>query len=84
MESDTSAPKLWDPYASLKPLRKDDLASDVNIEIEGDLLPRGEKEVHAPLVDIMVNLEQHGDGEWLPPRLGKNVAARKIGMISSA
>ena len=83
MESDTSAPKLWDPYASLKPLEKDDLALDVDIEIEGDL-PGGEKEVHAPLVDMMVNLEQHGDGEWLSPRLQKKAAARKTGMISSA
>jgi hypothetical protein len=84
LESDTGVPKLWDPRAGLKPLRKDDLASDVDIEIEGDLPPGGEKEVHAPLVDMMVDLEQRGDGEWLPPRLRKKVAARKTGMISSA
>jgi hypothetical protein len=53
----------------LKPLRKDDLALDVDIEIEGDLPSGGEKEVHTPLVDMMVDLEQRGDGEWLSPRL---------------
>jgi len=69
LESNTGASKLWDPHAGLKPLRKDDLALDVDIEIEGDLPSGGEKEVHTPLVDMMVDLEQRGDGEWLSPRL---------------
>jgi hypothetical protein len=69
LETDTGAPKKWDPRAGLKPSEKDDLASDANIEMEGDLPPGGYREVHAPSVDMMVDLEQRGDGEWLPPRL---------------
>jgi len=68
-ESNTGAPKLWDPYASLKPSELDGHVLDANIEMEKDLPPGGEEEVCAPMVKMMVDLEQHDDGEWLPPRL---------------
>jgi len=60
---------LWDPYASLKLLEKGDCASDANIEIEDDLPPRGDEEVSTTMVNIMTNLEEYEDGEWLPLRL---------------
>jgi len=81
-ESDTSAPELWDPHAGLKPLVLDGHVSDANMEMEEDLPPGGEEEVHASMVKMMVNLEQCDDGEWLPPRLQKRTT-RKTGMISS-
>jgi hypothetical protein len=81
-ESDTGAPKLWDPHAGLKPLKLDGHVSDADIEMEEDLPPGGEKEVRASMVEMMVDLEQRDDGEWLPPRLRKRTT-RKTGMISS-
>jgi hypothetical protein len=51
------------------------------MEMEEDLPPGGE-EVRASMVKMMVDLEQHNDGEWLPPRLQKRTT-RKTGMISS-
>jgi len=51
------------------------------MKMEEDLLPGGE-EVCASMVEMMVDLEQHNDGEWLPPRLQKRTT-RKTGMISS-
>jgi hypothetical protein len=80
-ESDTGAPELWDPHASLKPLGLDGHVSDADMEMEEDLPPGGE-EVCAFMVKMMVNLEQHDNGEWLPPRLRKRTT-RKTGMISS-
>ena len=68
----------------MKPLERDDLASDASIEVEDDLPPGGDKEVSAAMVNMMVDLEEHEDGEWLPPRLHKRVKARKKGIISSA
>jgi hypothetical protein len=38
------------------------------MEMEEDLPPGGE-EVHTSMVEMMVDLEQRNDGEWLPPRL---------------
>jgi hypothetical protein len=67
-ESDIGAPKLWDPHAGLKPLELDGHVSDADMEMEEDLPPRGE-EVRTSMVEMMVNLEQCNDGEWLPPRL---------------
>jgi len=37
--------------------------------MEDDLPSGGDWEVSASMVNIMVNLEEHDDGEWLPPRL---------------
>jgi hypothetical protein len=68
----------------LKPSERDDCALDANIEMEDDLPPGGDKEVSTAIVNMMVNLEEHKDGEWLPPRLRKRIKARKIGIISSA
>src|SRR6266853_4654845 len=82
-KSDTSAPKLWDPHASLKPSELDSHVSDADMEMEEDLPPGGEEEVCASMVKMMVNLEQCNDGEWLPPRLQKRTT-RKTGMINSA
>jgi hypothetical protein len=81
-ESDTGAPELWDPHASLKPSKLDGHVSDADMEMEEDLPPGGEKEVRASMVEMMVDLEQRDDGEWLPPRLRKRTT-RKTGMISS-
>jgi hypothetical protein len=75
---------LWDPHAGLKPSERDNLASDASIEVEDDLPLRGDEEVSAAMVNMMVDLEEHEDGEWLPPRLCKRVKARKKGIISSA
>ena len=68
----------------MKPSERDDLASDGSIKVEDDLPPEGDEEVSAAMVNIMVDLEEHEDGEWLPPRLRKRVKARKKGIISSA
>jgi len=68
----------------LKPLERDNCASDANIEMEDDLPPGGDKEVSTAMVNMMVDLEEHEDGEWLPLRLQKKIKARKIGIISSA
>jgi hypothetical protein len=76
--------ELWDPHAGLKPSELDSHISDADMEMEEDLPPGGEKEVHGSMVEMMVNLEQHNDGEWLPPRLQKRTTARKTGVISSA
>jgi hypothetical protein len=83
-ESDTGACELWDPHAGLKPSKLDGHISDADMEMEEDLPPGGEKEVCGSMVEMMVNLEQHDDGEWLPPRLWKRTTARKSGVISSA
>jgi len=83
-ESNTGARDLWDPHAGLKPSERDDLASDGSIKVEDDLPPEGDEEVLAAMVNMMVDLEEHEDGEWLPPRLRKRVKARKKGIISSA
>jgi hypothetical protein len=80
-ESDTGAPELWDPHAGLKPSELDGHVSDADMEMEEDLPPGGE-EVHTSMVEMMVDLEQCDDGEWLPPRLRKRTT-RKTGMISS-
>jgi hypothetical protein len=48
---------------------RDDCALDANIEMEDNLPPEGDKEVSTAMVNIMVDLEEHKDGEWLPPRL---------------
>jgi hypothetical protein len=68
----------------LKPSEKDDCASDADIEVEDDLPPGGDEEVSAAMVNMIVDLEEREDGEWLPPRLRKKIEARKKGMISSA
>ena len=68
----------------MKPSERDDCASDANIEMEDDLPPGGDKEVSTAMVNMMVDLEEREDGEWLPPRLRKKIKARKIGIISSA
>ena len=81
-ESDTGAPELWDPHAGLKTLVFDGLVSVANMEMDVDLPTGGEEEVRASMVEMMVDLEQHDDGEWLPPRLRKRTT-RKTGMISS-
>jgi hypothetical protein len=52
--------------------------------MEDDLPPGGDKEVSTAMVNMMVDLEEREDGEWLPPRLRKKIKARKIGIISSA
>ena len=83
-ESDTGTPELWDPHASLKPSELDSHVSDADMVMEEDLPPGGEEEVHSSMVEMMVDLEQRDDGEWLPPRLRKRTIARKTGMISSA
>jgi hypothetical protein len=57
---------------------------DADIEMEDDLPSRGDWEVSASMVNMMVNLEEHDDGEWLPPRLRKKIEARKTGIISPA
>jgi len=80
-ESDTSTPKLWDPYACLKPSELDGYVSDADMEMEEDL-PSGGEEVRASMVEMIVDLEQCNDGEWLPPRLQKRTT-RKTGIISS-
>ncbi len=68
-ESDTGARELWDPYAGLKPSERDDRALDADIEIEDDLPPGGDQEVSTAIVNMMVDLEECNDREWLPPRL---------------
>ena len=83
-ESDTGALDLWDPHASLKPLELNGCALDADIEMEDDLPSRGDWEVSASMVNMMVNLEERDDGEWLPPRLRKKIEARKTGIISPA
>jgi hypothetical protein len=52
--------------------------------MEDDLPPGGDKEVSTAMVNMIVDLEEHEDGEWLPLRLRKKIKARKIGIISSA
>ena len=83
LESDTGTLNLWDPHASLKPSAVDDWASDADIELEDDLPPGGDKKVSTSMVNMMVNLEEHEDGEWLPPRVQKKIKTRKTGIISS-
>jgi hypothetical protein len=56
----------------LKPLEKDDCASDTNIEVEDDLSPGGDEEVSTAMVNIVVDLEECEDEEWLSLRLCKN------------
>jgi hypothetical protein len=68
----------------LKPLERDNLASDAGIKVEDDPPPGGDEEVSAAMVNMMVDLEERKDGEWLPLRLCKRVKARKKGIISSA
>ena len=68
-ESNTGALNLWDPHASLKPLVVDNQALDADIELEDDLPPRGDKKVSTSMVNMMDNLEECEDGEWLPPRV---------------
>jgi hypothetical protein len=55
----------------LKPSERDDLASDASIKVEDDLPLGGDEEVSAAMVNMMVDLEECEDGEWLPPRLCK-------------
>jgi hypothetical protein len=84
LESDTGMQNLWDPHAGLKPSEKDDCASDADIEMEDDLPPGGDEEVSAAMVNMMIDLEEREDGEWLPPRLRKQMKARKTDIISSS
>jgi hypothetical protein len=83
-ESDTGALDLWDPHAGLKPSELDGCASDADVEMEDDLPSGGDREVSASMVNMMVDLEERDDGEWLPPRLRKKIEARKTGIISPA
>jgi len=84
LESDTGVLNLWDPHASLKPLELDGCASDADVKMEDDLPSGGDREVSASMVNMMVDLEERDDGEWLPPRLRKKIEARKTGIISPA
>ena len=68
----------------MKPSERDNLALDTSIKVEDDLPPGGDEEVSAAMVNMMVDLKECEDGEWLPPRLRKKIKARKIGIISSA
>jgi hypothetical protein len=68
----------------LKPSERDDHALDTEIEIEDDLPPRGDQKVSTAMVNMMISLEEHDNGEWLPPSLQKKIKPRKTGMISSA
>jgi len=79
--SDTGDPKLWDPYASLKPSQLDGHASDGKIEIKDNLLYRGAKELNGMMIDMMLNLGDYNEhnGEWLPPKEQKKLEARKKG-----
>jgi len=60
---------LWDPHAGLKPSERDDRALDAEIDIEDDLPLGGDQEVSTAMVNMMVDLEERDDGEWLPPSL---------------
>ena len=53
----------------MKLSERDNHASDVKIEVEDVLPPGGDDEVSAAMVNMMVDLEKHKDGEWLPLRL---------------
>jgi hypothetical protein len=62
---------LWDPHAGLKPSERDDHALDTEIDIKDNLPLGGDQKVSTAMVNMMVCLEEHNDGEWLPPRLRK-------------
>ena len=85
-ESDISVPDSWDPHVGLKPLELDGCTSDASVEMESELLPEGEEEVNAAMVNLMIDLEgcDERDEEWLPPREKRKLMARKKGMISFA
>ena len=68
----------------MNPSERDNCASDAEIEVEDVLPPRGDNKVSTAIVNMMVDLEEREDGEWLPPRLRKKIKARKKGNISSA
>jgi hypothetical protein len=68
-ESDIGMLDLWDPHASLKPSKLDGCALDADVEMKDNLPSRGDWEVSTFMVNMMVNLEERDDGEWLPPRL---------------
>jgi len=79
--SDTGDPKLWDPYAGLKPLKHDGCALDGEVEIKDDLPYGGAREVNGMMVDMMLDLGDYDDCdiEWLPPKEQRKLEARKKG-----
>ena len=64
----------------MKPSERDDRALDAEIDIEDDLPLGGDQEVSTAMVNMMVDLEERDDGEWLPPRLRKKIKPRKTGI----
>jgi len=83
-DSDAGVPKLWDPHVGLKPSEVDGQVSDDEVEIDGNLLYGGDKEVNSMMVNMMVELgdcDEH-DEEWLPEKERKKLEARKKGNVS--
>jgi hypothetical protein len=84
MVRNTGAPESWDPHVGLKPSPQDDCASDADIKMEEDLPYGAVIEVSDVMVNMMVDLGDTHDLEWLPLTEQRKLAARKTGLISSA
>ena len=65
--SDTGPAQLWNPHG-LKPSKEDGDASDGDVVIEDDLPYGAAFQVNDNLVDMLVEMEDARDLDWLPPK----------------
>lgn len=78
-ESDTGPAELWDPHTGLKPSELDGEASDGDVDIEDDLPYGGALEVNDAMIEMIIELEDARDLDWLPPAERKKLAKLKKG-----
>jgi len=65
-ESDTGLANLWNPHTSLKPSELDEEALDGEVGLEGDLPYGTTIKVNDLMMEMMIDLEDARDLDWLP------------------
>jgi|SRR6266850_283367 len=81
-QSDTGPVELWNPHVGLKPSKEDGDASDGEVIIEDDLPYGAMFQVNNNLIEMLIEMEDARDLDWLPPKDWKRLEMRKKGMIS--
>jgi len=78
-ESDTGPAGLWNPCSSLKPSELDGEASDGDVDIKDDLPYGAAFELNNAMIQMIIELEDARDLDWLPLAEQRKLAMRNKG-----
>ncbi|SRR6266581_1114724 len=78
-ESDTGPAGLWNPRSGLKPSELDGEASDGDVDIEDDLPYGAAFELNNAMIQMIIELEDARDLDWLPLAEQRKLAMRNKG-----